>query len=123
MKICLAYQSSGLSVPIYNKLYKEKDWAKIQAKWESGLTTVQLKWDHLYACRHTHTYIFKHIIHKYVVCTRIMYTYKNIYTHEYRLKHCHVHENVITQHYTPYIYVGFLFMYRKLGTLQPQTKL
>ena len=40
---------SGLSVLIYIKLYKEKQtkqlWQKIQAKWESGLTAVCLKWD------------------------------------------------------------------------------
>ena len=41
---------SGLLVIwlIYIKLYKEKEkkiWQKIWAKWESGLTDVQLKWD------------------------------------------------------------------------------
>ena len=41
---------SGLSViqiiiTIYIKLCKEKDWEKIWAKWESGLTAVELKQD------------------------------------------------------------------------------
>ena len=40
---------SSLSVIwlIYIKLYKEKEkkWQKFWAKWESSLTTVQLKWD------------------------------------------------------------------------------
>ena len=35
----------GLSVLIDIKLYKEKFWQKIQAKWEYGLTTVWLKQD------------------------------------------------------------------------------
>ena len=41
---------SSLSVIwlIYIKLYRKKEtkfWKKIRAKWESGLTAVQLKWD------------------------------------------------------------------------------
>ena len=48
MQICLAYQLSGLSVLIcikLIKLYKNEIIQKIQAKWESGLTAVRLKWD------------------------------------------------------------------------------
>ena len=45
---------SGLSVIwlIHIKLYKEKEkMAKIWAKWECGLTAVQLKWDPpVYVC-------------------------------------------------------------------------
>ena len=51
MKICLAYQSSSLSVLIYTKLYKEKEkqfWQKITAKQESSLTTVGLSGTYLY---------------------------------------------------------------------------
>ena len=39
------HENLSASASIYIKLCKEKDWQKIQAKWESGLTTVWLKWD------------------------------------------------------------------------------